>query len=260
MTPPLPLAGKTIVVTRPRAQADALADGIRQAGGKAYVFPLLEILPCPDLIPLRKAANHLANVSFAIFISANAVRYAIPAIRDIWPEQLVAVAPGAGTAKALADAGITRCIMPKERFDSEGLLALPEFAADKVAGREIIIFKGEGGRELLADTLKERGAKVFSAPVYRRNATQEGQEEFFTRLAARQFNAMTLSSSEALRHLLEQAAVRPNILHFLHALPLFTTHPRIVEQAETAGFTRVICTDTDDTGLLTGLCAYNWQS
>jgi len=255
----LPLAGKTIVVTRPRAQGDALAEGIRQAGGEAWRFPLLEIIPYPDSAPLQEAANRLIDAAFAIFISANAVRYAMPVLRAIWPESLLAVAPGMGTAEALAAAGIARCLLPKERFDSEGVLALPELAAEKIAGRDILLFKGEGGRELLATTLAERGANVFPVPVYRRVAPREGQDEFFARLAACQFDAITLSSSEALRHLRQLAAERSEILPCLHALPLFTAHPRIADHAEEAGFTRVICTDPHDTGLLAGLCAYNWQ-
>ncbi|MCL2021487.1 MAG: uroporphyrinogen-III synthase [Betaproteobacteria bacterium] len=259
MTYPPPLTGKTIVVTRPHDQADALAGGIRQAGGAAYCFPLLEISPCQDSTPLQEAANRLASATLAIFVSANAVRYTMPVLREIWPEHLIAVATGPGTAEALAAAGISRCLLPAEHFDSEGLLALPELAPDRVVGQEILLFKGEGGRKLLAATLRERGATVLPVPVYQRDAPKEGMDEFLTRLAAHKFDAITLSSSEALRHLLELAAERPETLPCLYRLPLFTSHPRVALHAREAGFSHVICANANDIGLLAGLCAYNWQ-
>ncbi|MCL2076073.1 MAG: uroporphyrinogen-III synthase [Betaproteobacteria bacterium] len=255
----LPLSGKTIVVTRPRSQSGALATGIRHAGGEAYCFPLLEILPCPDSPSLLEAANRLANAKLAIFVSANAVRYAMPALRAIWPEHLLAAATGPGTANALAAAGISRYLLPVMRFDSEGLLALPELAEDKVAGQEIFIFKGEGGRKLLTTTLTERGATVFPVSVYRRDPPKKGSNEFFALLADCRFDAITLSSSEALRNLLELAAGYPKTLPGLYSLPFFTSHPRIAGHARKAGFTRVICTGANDTGLLAGLSAYNWR-
>jgi uncharacterized protein HemX/uroporphyrinogen-III synthase len=260
MTSPLLLTGKTIVVTRPRDQADALITGIRQEGGEAYCFPLLEISPCPDSTWLSEAENHLANATLAIFVSVNAVRYAMPSLREIWPQHLDAAATGTGTAEALAVAGISRCLLPIESFDSEGLLALPELAADRIAGREILIFKGEGGRELLATTLTERGAKVFPISVYQRHPPKEGQDEFLARLVACRFDAITISSSEALRHLQQLAEERPETLPSLYRLPLFTSHPRIAAYAKESGFIHVICADAGDTGLLTGLSAYNWQS
>jgi uroporphyrinogen-III synthase len=124
-----PLAGKTIVVTRPRAQALPLAEAIGAAGGKPLFFPLLEISPAADPQPLRQAISCLADYTFAVFISPNAVDYAVPAIlaRGSWPESLTPAAVGPGTVKALAAFGIFGCIAPVERFDSEGLLALPKW-------------------------------------------------------------------------------------------------------------------------------------
>ncbi|MDR2637225.1 MAG: uroporphyrinogen-III synthase [Zoogloeaceae bacterium] len=259
----LPLAERTIVVTRPREQAQALADGIRERGGTAYLFPLLAILPHPDPAPLQRAAALLPHCRLAIFISANAVRHALPALSALiaggWPKTLRVAATGPGTARALAEAGLTDCLLPALRFDSEGLLALPELEAARVAGQEALIFRGDGGRELLAETLAARGANVHCVPVYQRVAPVEGRAEFLAHLAGGHFSALTLSSSEALRHLLALFDTRPDILPALRAIPLFTPHPRIAEKAHDAHFRHVLCTPVGDDGLLAALSAYNWQ-
>jgi len=260
MTSPLFLTGKTIVVTRPRQQAEALAAAIRQAGGEAYCFPLLEISPSPNPAPLAEAVKRLPNAILAIFVSGNAVRYAMPALLASWPERLLAVATGSGTAEALAAAGISSCLIPAGNFASEGLLELPELAEEKVAGEEILLFKGEGGRMLLAETLIERGAKVFPVPVYRREPPKEGVDEFFARLGRHEFDAITITSNEALGYLRQLANERPEALPHLYRLPLFTSHPRIALHAKEAGFTHIACTDANDSGLLAGLSAYNWQT
>ncbi|MBL8406120.1 MAG: uroporphyrinogen-III synthase, partial [Dechloromonas sp.] len=157
-----PLAGRTIVVTRPQAQAAPLAEAIAAAGGSPLIFPLLEIAPASDPQPLADAVNRLADYALAVFISPNAVDHALPAIleRGSWPTTLLPAAVGQGTVRALAAHGVTGCIAPTERFDSEALLELAALADERVAGRRVAIFRGDGGRELLADTLRERGATV----------------------------------------------------------------------------------------------------
>jgi uroporphyrinogen-III synthase len=172
MNPVGPLAGKTIVVTRPQAQAAPLAEAIAAAGGTPLVFPLLEISPAADPRPLAAAAERLADYALAVFISPNAVDYALPDLlaHGPWPAALTPAAVGQGTVKALAAHGIAGCVAPTERFDSEALLELPALAARQVAGKRVAIFRGDGGRELLADTLRQRGATVDCIPCYRRRA------------------------------------------------------------------------------------------
>ena len=88
MTDHGPLSGRTIVVTRPRAQAAPLAEAIAAAGGKPLIFPLLDISPANDLQPLAETVARLADYSLAVFISPNAVEYALPAIlaHGTWPK------------------------------------------------------------------------------------------------------------------------------------------------------------------------------
>ena len=255
MNPTLPLQGRAIVVTRPREQAEELAAGIRAQGGNPYLFPLLEISPYPDTAPLLQVAARLADYRYAVFVSANAARHALPSLLANWHDNIQAVAIGAGTARALTAAGITDCRFPPEGSDSEHLLDLPELSAASVGGQKIVIFRGDGGRELLAQTLTERGAEVEYVPVYQRSAPTTGRKAFCARLAAGRFDALTLSSSESLCHLLDLAGHLP----ILRSTPLFAPHERIADKARAAGFAKVISTPEGDAGLLTGLCAYAYN-
>ena len=254
----LPLAGKTIVVTRPRAQAADLARAIAEQGGVPLIFPLLEIEAAADPAPLGQAAECLGDYALAVFISPNAVAYSLPVLlagRE-WPAGLVPAAVGQGTVKALAARGVAGCIAPTERFDSEALLALPELQADRVSGRRVAIFRGDGGRELLADTLRQRGATVDCIPCYRRLAPAEGAGPLLAAWRAAALDAITVSSSEGLRYLVDMLDAPGRAS--LAATPLFVPHARIAENARQLGLARVILTPPADAGIIAGLCAYNW--
>ncbi|MDR2164406.1 MAG: uroporphyrinogen-III synthase [Zoogloeaceae bacterium] len=255
------LAGRSIVVTRPRAQAVPLMEAIRAHGGNPLSCPLLEIAAAPDSTPLRAAAATLAEAKLAIFVSPNAARYALPVLLEHtpWPPAVQAAAIGGGTAACLRQAGVPAPLYPMSRSDSEGLLALPECAEDHVRGRRVLLFRGDDGRKTLADTLRARGAAILEISCYqRRGPTPETIALLKTVLASGAADALTLSSSEALAYLttsVDTGRAHENLL----AHPLFTPHPRIADKARHAGFTDVILTATSDAGLLAGLCAYNWS-
>ena len=255
-----PLAGRTIVVTRPRAQAAPLADAIAAAGGVPLIFPLLEISPASDPQPLAEAVARLGEYALAIFISPNAVDYALPSIlaRAAWPAGLLPAAVGQGTVKALAAHGINGCVAPSERFDSETLLSLPELAAEKVNGRRVAIFRGDGGRELLAETLRERGAEVDCVTCYRRSGPAAGGAPLLAAWRAGQLDALTVSSSEGLGYLL--ALLDAEGRNFLQNTPIFVPHARIAENARALGLNNILLTDAADAGILAGLRAYNWSA
>lgn len=251
MTPTLPLTGLNIVVTRPREQAVQLAQRIEQAGGKAILFPLLEIGPAADPQRLHALVSHLHEFNLAIFISPNAVRYGMEAIRSagaLPPAGLKIATVGQGSAKALRASGVQEIIAPQDRFDSEALLSLPEL--QNVSGWRVLILRGDGGRELLGDTLKARGATVEYAECYRRARPQQDAAA----LLAAGPHAITVTSSEALGHLRgmldEQDWTR------LAAVPLFVPHARIAEAARRMGWREVMPTGAGDDGLLEGLIAW----
>ncbi len=239
----LPLAGLKILVTRPRYQADRLAQGIEQAGGVSLLFPLLEIAPLQDTQVLEEQLSHLELADLAIFISPNAVQYGMAAIRarGILPAKVATV--GLGSAKALRELGVADVIVPEGQFDSEGLLA----QLQNVDGWRVMIFRGDGGRELLGDTLKARGAIVEYVTCYlRRKPQQTGGE-----LLAMTPDAITITSSEALSYLWQILDVQGQ--EKMRETSLFVPHSRIAELARSQGWVDVHLTGAGDDGLLYGL-------
>ncbi len=245
-----PLAWLNIVVTRPREQAAQLAQRITQAGGQAILFPLLEISPVTDPQPLRALVARLSEFNFAIFISPNAVRYGMEAIlaEGVLPATLKIATVGQGSAKALRDYGVQDIIAPQDKFDSEALLALPEL--QQVTGWRVLIFRGDGGRELLGDTLKARGATVEYAACYQR---AKPQQDVGTLLAANP-HVITVTSSEALSYLWDMLDSEARAR--LAAVPLFVPHARIAEAASKLRWREVVTTAAGDDGLLAGLIAW----
>ncbi len=244
---PLPLAGLKIIVTRPRAQAAPLARLIEQAGGIPLLFPLLEISPVFDPAPLNQLATRLHEFNLAIFISPNAVRYGMAAMGAL-PATLKVATVGLGSEMALRKLGVADVMVPTQHFDSEGLLALP--VLQDVRGWRIVIFRGNGGRELLGDTLKARGAQVEYATCYQR---AKPTHDIRTLLEANA-DALTVTSSEAFAHLwsmLDEPSRKR-----IAAIQLFVQHERIALMARAVGWGDVVVTDSGDEGLLAGLIGW----
>lgn len=249
------LQGRRILVTRPAAQSAALVGMIRSQGGEAVCFPLLEIGPVDDLAPLAAAAATLDACDFVVFISPNAVDYGVPGLLAgrAWPSSVRAAAIGPGTVLALSAHGIGPVLVPSERFDSEALLDLPELRPEHVDGRRVLILRGNGGRELLAETLRARGATVDCVSCYRRSAPSD-VSALAAWLREDRLDALTISSSEGLRHLwhLLEAPER----EALRRLPLFVPHARIAGEAAGLGLERIVQTAPADAGIIDALVAF----
>ncbi len=253
----LSLAGRRILVTRPKAQATELAAQIAAHGGEAECFPLIEISPIEDWAAFDSAMVRLDAVALLVFISPNAVDFSLPRLlaARTWPRTLQAAAIGPGTVRRLADFGISGVIAPENRFDSEALLDLPPLQESVVGGKHVLILRGNGGRELLAETLRTRGAIVECIPCYRRSAPRDAVP-LMSLLRDDALDALTLSSSEGLRNLLE--LLDTDSFDRLRALPVFVPHQRIAEEAARLGVHRVVLTGPADAGLVEGLCNYPW--
>ncbi len=246
-----PLTGKIILVTRPRETADALAEDLRKQGATVLLIPAMVIAPLPDTGALQAAHARLSCFDYAAFVSANAVRLGLQGLAS-WPPQLVALAPGPGTAQSLREHGAVRVLSPAERFDSEGMLALPEL--QELTGRRVLIFRGEGGRELLAEALRTRGAEVELLTCYRRLPPRKELPALASALLSGGLDAAVITSSEGLLNLMRD--LPPLAAAALRDLPLFVPHPRIAARAEAQGCRRVITTGGADAGLTRGLLSY----
>ncbi|MDE2365302.1 MAG: uroporphyrinogen-III synthase [Betaproteobacteria bacterium] len=246
-----PLNGITVLVTRPAHQAGGLVDRIRAAGGIPILFPVLEILEVTDSHPLLELIGRLDEFDLAIFISPNAVDKAMSLIRArrSLPPCLRFAGVGEGTVKMLGKFGVDAVIAPTARFDSEALLDMAELK--HVEGKRVVIFRGNGGRELLGKTLLERGAMLEYAECYRRVKPAADTAPLRKALANGDIGAVTITSSEGLRNLLDMVGEPAQA--WLKQIPLFVSHERIAEIARKLGFAHVIFTFAGDDGLLEGL-------
>jgi uroporphyrinogen-III synthase len=197
-----PLAAVRVLITRPAPQAENLARLITTQGGEPVRFPTIEIRPPTDLDAFARMVERLHAFSMAIFVSANAVTATMARLRShalTLPAHLAIACVGAATAHTLAQCGAHASIVPGGRFDSEALLALPALTA--VAGQRIVIFRGEGGRELLGQTLVARGAHVEYAECYRRVRPDADMRS----LLGQWVDVVTATSVEGLRNLVAMA-------------------------------------------------------
>lgn len=245
------LAGRGILITRPAHQAGNLAVLIKAAGGQPVIFPVLEILDPADPQPLLDALGRLEAYHLAIFISPNAVTRVMERMagQRAWPAGLRVAAIGKGGVRELERHGIRDVIAPQRSFDSERLLEMPQLQA--VKGQRVLILRGDGGRELLGDTLAARGAQVDYVACYRRVRPQTDPAPLLQAWVQDGVHATVVTSSEGLRNLFVMLG-KPGAA-LLQYTPLLAPHPRIVAVAREFGCREVIETAPGDDGLMEAL-------
>jgi uroporphyrinogen-III synthase len=223
------LAGLGVLVTRPAHQADGLCRLIEEAGGRALGLPLLSIEPAADPAAAAAELDAARGADWWIFTSANAVREAIRLDNGAWPRLAAA---GAATAEALRAVGHAPALVPADSDGTPGLLAAPELAAP--TGQRILIVTGADTLPGLGQTLRQRGAQVEIAVVYRRMPQWHSSAAVEAALAAA--DVAIVSSSEALQQLFHLASppLRARLLDLQLALP----SARVVEKARELGFAR----------------------
>lgn len=203
------------------------------------LFPTVEIADVADDARLTDLLGRMREYDLAVFVSANAVEKAFSRMAAL-PETVRCAAVGKATLAALEERGVTNVLLPRSGFDSESLLELPELQS--VSGSRIVIFRGEGGRELLADELRRRGAIVDYAECYRRIKPANPPA-----LDEQDVQAVTATSGEIVANLVDMAA------GWICRKPIFVTHERIGKIAKECGFERVVVTEGGDDGLVIGL-------
>jgi len=227
--PSSPLLGVGVLVTRPRAQAAELIKAIQDKGGTAIAFPAIEIVP-RDTTEVAAAAAALPHPDIAIFVSRNAVAHGLSHAAGASK-----AAVGPATAAAIRATGQTVEIDPRQGYDSENLLAEP--ALRDIAGKQVLIIRGgngqEGrGRELIANTLRERGAIISYLPVYERGLPVISPEllvEVENAWRSGRINAITAMSVETLNNL---STLLPEwCAQQLENVPLVTPATRVIKEA-----------------------------
>jgi len=247
-------SGRRVLVTRPADQAHDWAARLCDQGFDAVALPLIGIGPVADPQPVIDAWRAIGARDALMFVSANAVLqfFAARPSGSAWPPQLLAAAPGPGTASALRDAGVPAAAILEPdaraaRFDSESLWEA--LAARDWRGRKLLILRGGAddgeagqGREWLAERWREAGAQVESLAVYRRSAPtfDATQSAHWQAALDRPHQHLWLfSSSEAVDRGEARARAEQRTSAW-RAAPALATHPRIAEHARALGFATVV--------------------
>lgn len=232
------LNNQRVLVTRPVHQADPLCDLINAAGGHALPYPALAILPPSDRHSIQSIINQLEHYQLAIFISPNAVEMGLEQMlkRGVLPPTLKLATVGKGSARRLkALLGREPDLCPNDRYNSEALLDLPEL--QQLDTQKILIVRGVGGRELLAETLRQRGASVTYLEVYRR-ARPEPAPPWPDAI-----DIITITSSEGLQNLFDMVPTEQQ--QQLLDTPLVVVSKRSADLARKLGFRQAVTIATN---------------
>jgi uroporphyrinogen-III synthase len=238
------LGDKNILVTRPAGLHDNLCAQLNAVGANAIHYAAIEITSPADSSSREYARDHFDEFDIAIFISPTAVRAGLEFISiNTATCQLAAI--GSRSQAALEQAGLDVAIKP-EGHDSESLLRHAALQQQTVTGKNIIIFRGEDGRDILGDELKRRGAQVHYAAMYAR--IRPAHERAFDTAFIQCLHAITISSNESLQNLYDMAVDAAADISCLLSVPLFVPGKRAFKLAQSLGFSNIVIADnaTDD--------------
>lgn len=189
-----------VLVTRPAGKGEKLLERLKSLVDAVYHQPMINILPGPDGFEVTEA-------DVVIFVSTSAVKFAtLPMNKSLHWQNIQWLAVGKATAEALQQKGIGPVLYP-ELETSEGLLALNGLQQAAIAGKKVQIVRGVGGRELLAETLKARGAEVGYSQVYQRQRTltpgDAENEQFYQRWQSQHIDCIVVTSVEIFNTIVE---------------------------------------------------------
>lgn len=230
-------------LTRPAAQADATRDAFTALGFEVVDVPLLVIEPVTGEAERQAIRNRILDFDryqWAVFVSQNAVREGVAWLSDYWPQLPLHtryLAIGAATGKALQQAGLPVVGRPsiESPMNSEALLELPELA--ELSGQSVLLFRGEGGRTHLAQSLAARGARVDQVALYQRQLPAQAGADLAQALCAGEA-ILTVHSGESLDNLCQlltdQHTLAPCLLW-----PLVVPGQRVAKLAEARGFRHI---------------------
>ncbi|HVO53547.1 MAG TPA: uroporphyrinogen-III C-methyltransferase [Solirubrobacterales bacterium] len=245
-----PLHGRTVVVTRARAQASGLAAMLRNLGAEAVELPAIKIEPRIDRDEVRAAVESISEYSLICLTSPNGVRLLFEALdaagldtRALAGVTVAAIGPG--TARALAAHGIRADVVP-ERFVAEALVEA--LAGVEVAGRRVLIARAVEARDVLPEALRERGAEVDVLALYETIREAPAEEAV---AAAQGADYVTFTSSSTVTNLTEALGDR-----FPRNARIVSIGPVTSEAARAAGLHVDVEADRHDVdGLLQALLA-----
>lgn len=244
-----PLKGRTIVLTRPAHQIAATVRALEAADAAVLRFPVLAI-DALDVKAVNLTLPRDADVRL-IFTSTNAVEMGVPHLKQACTDvtTLTSYAIGDATAAALQSMGFGDVRKPITTEDSEGLLARDDLHA--VDGLRFLLVKGSGGRTLIADTLRQRGATVEELVCYRRRVLQPDAATLLARWRANEVSAISCLSGETLEAFAR--AIGPAGRPLLANTVLVVPNRRLATVAENCAPGKVLVSGVGDASLVDAL-------
>ena len=233
------LEGKTIWIARPAGQAEDITKRIEQAGGQAFVMPVMDIIPCEASPKDIQQVQNLDHYQQVIFLSTNAVKFGLELLAQYWPQWPVDIqwwAVGQATADAIKSYGINAQI-PNRQSSSEGLIEA--LGVDQLVDQKILIVRGKNGRNLLPDTLQAKGAKITLLEVYKRqvaNPAEEQRQKLVNFIKNDQLSSILVTSVEALEN---AVSIANDHKITIKKIPLVVISQRIADAAAKMGFNAV---------------------
>ena len=196
-----PLAGKTIVVTRPRPQADEIVERLEAEGAEVVLAPAISIRPPTDPAPLLDALRRLDEFEWVVFTSANGVDEVARRLEEegLGLDRLAArkvAAVGPGTRRALEGRGVEVALMP-HTYKVDSLARALAGHAD-VTGVRFLAPRADRANPVLTEILERAGAEVTAVIAYE-TVEERGGETARPLLEGRRAHYVTFTSASTVR-------------------------------------------------------------
>ncbi|WED21768.1 uroporphyrinogen-III synthase [Vibrio sp. JC009] len=227
----------TVLVTRPDPDGEALCCQLKEAGISAISHPLIVFRAG---ISIDELFDRINAADIVIAVSKPSVEWADTALKSqshSWPDKPIYLAVGQKTADKLS-----KCVQQTVHYpivsDSENLLELPQL--QNVAGKSVLILRGNGGRELIRSQLSAKGATVHYCEVYQRQAVTFDGHSKAEEWKRRGVDHIVVTSAEQLSILTNSIPATRH--HWLFAQLLMVPSARIAAMASDLGFCNVKAT------------------
>lgn len=240
-----------VLVTRPKQQTELLCQRIRERGGMAIAFPTIEIVEIDHVADIKPQLKKYLDCDIAVFSSANAVEMLFHYLKIFsiaFPKTIQCAAVGESTARRLQERNV-QSIFPSDTFNSEALLEIP--LLKDVAHKKITLFRGEGGREVLAKELQNRGAILTEAVTYKREQPSVNILEWIPTL--KEMDVVVVTSAEGLHNFWDMTDAVDN--EWIKDKQLIVISSRIKTIAEKMGFTKLplLASEASDHAIIASL-------
>ncbi|MDG2090073.1 MAG: uroporphyrinogen-III synthase [Gammaproteobacteria bacterium] len=247
----------TLWLTRPKDQAENLTDLLEKRGAKVFHLPLMEIQPLPQDKASLKKIKKLEQYDMAFFISTNAASIAMELVGEYYTELPTGIgcfSPGPVTAKVLESYGL-KVAYPKKSMRTEGMLILPELRKilqkESEKKKQALIFRGKGGRELLAKTLRSKDVDVEYIELYKRAIPEYKKKYLKEILQSEKPDGIVFSSAEAIHNF---TFLFEKIYPEYYKFNVFVSSPRLVDVADKVGFETIsLLKAADDKSIASGV-------